>query len=97
MIKIEDIIEAISKDLNTTLVLHRSIERHRIFEIYKIYSYVVYNVVTNERLLTFQISERLHTDNVEENWNIHDKQFIETLINWISSNTYKQLKNDRVK
>lgn len=35
MIRVEDIVEAIGKDLNTTLVLHKSVEIHPRFKVNK--------------------------------------------------------------
>lgn len=98
MIRVEDIIEAIGKDLNTTLVLHKSVEIHSKFKVYKVYSYGLYAIEDDKiMLLSFKVNKNSSTDNMIEAWNDCDKQFISYIVSWLSSDIYKKLKNDRSK
>ena len=90
MIRVEDIVEAIGKDLNTTLVLHKSVETHPRFKVYKVYSYGLYAIEDDKiMLLSFKVNTNSATD--------CDRQFVSYIVSWLSSDIYKKLKNDRSK
>lgn len=96
MIRVEDIVEAIGKNLNKTLVLHKSIRTHPTFKVYKIYTYVLYDISKEKiKLLTLETSKNLSIEKLEEAWNDCDRSFVETLINWLSSDEYRRMKDDR--
>lgn len=96
MIRVEDVVEAIGKDLNKTLVLHKSIRTHPTFKVYKIYTYSLYDISKDKtELLTLEISKNLSIERIEETWNDCDKRFIDALINWLSSDEYRRMKDDR--
>lgn len=98
MIRVEDIVEAIGKDLNTTLVLHKSVETHPRFKVYKVYSYGLYAIEDDKiMLLSFKVNKNSATDNMIEAWDDCDKQFVGYIVSWLSSDIYKKLKNDRSK
>ena len=81
MIRVEDIVEAIGKDLNTTLVLHKSVEIHPRFKVYKVYSYGLYAIEDDKiMLLSFKVNKNSSTDNMTEAWDDCDKQFVKRLI-----------------
>ncbi len=96
MIRVEDIVEAIGKSLNKTLVLHKSIRTHQTFKVYKIYTYSLYDISNDKtELLTLEISKNLSIDRQEEAWDDCDKSFVDALINWLSSDEYRRMKDDR--
>lgn len=96
MIRVEDIVEAIGKNLNKTLVLHKSIRTHPTFKVYKIYTYSLYDISKDKiKLLTLEISKNLSIERLGEAWNNCDKKFVDTLINWLSSNEYRRMRDDR--
>lgn len=96
MIRVEDIVEAIGKNLNKTLVLYKSIRTHPTFKVYKIYTYVLYDISKEKtKLLTLEISKNLSIEELEEVWNDCDRDFIEALINWLSSDEYRRMKDDK--
>ena len=98
MIRVEDIVEAIGKDLNTTLVLHKSVETHSKFKVYKVYSYGLYAIEDDKiMLLSFKVNKNSSTDNMIEAWDDCDRQFVSYIVSWLSSDIYKKLKNDRSK
>ena len=98
MIRVEDIVEAIGKDLNTTLVLHKSVEIHSRFKVYKVYSYGLYAIEDGKiMLLSFKVNKNSSTDNMAEAWDDCDRQFVSYIVSWLSSDIYKKLKNDRSK
>ena len=93
MIRVEDIVESIGKSLNKTLVLHKSIRTH---QTYKIYTYSLYDISNDKtKLLTLEISKNLSIERLEEAWDDCDKSFVDTLINWLSSDEYRRMKDDR--
>lgn len=95
MIKVEDIVEAVGKNLNRTLVLHKSIRTHPTFKVYKIYTYVLYDVSKDKtRLLTLETNKNLSIERLEEAWNDCDRRFIDALISWMSSDEYRRIKDD---
>lgn len=96
MIRVEDVVEAIGKNLNKTLVLHKSIRTHPTFKVYKIYTYSLYDISKDKtKLLTLEISKNLSIERLEEAWSDCDKRFIDALINWLSSDEYRRMKDDR--
>lgn len=98
MIKVEDIVEAIGKNLNKTLVLHKSIRTHPTFKVYKIYTYVLYDISKSKiELLTLEVSKNLSIERLEEAWNDCDRRFIDALVSWVSSDEYRRIKDDRSK
>lgn len=94
MIRVEDIVEAIGKNLNTTLVLHKSVETHPRFKVYKVYSYGLYAIEDDKiMLLSFKVNKNSSTDNMAEAWNDCDRQFVSYIVSWLSSDIYIYIRN----
>jgi hypothetical protein len=95
--EINDIIEAINKVSKTTLILHRSMTVHPKFKIYKVYSYNLYRVDTDKQLLLeWSVAKNTSSDTIGKCWDEADKEYLSILVNWLSSDKYKELKNDEV-
>lgn len=95
---LEDVIEAIEKDLGSTLVLHKSIKTHPTIKAYKVFSYGLYAIEGNNiMLLSFKVSKNLAIEGISEAKDDCDKQFISYLVSWLTSDIYRRLKNDRSK
>lgn len=95
---LEDIVEAIGKDLGATLVLHKSVTTHSVLKAYKVFSYGLYAIEDNNiMLLSFKANKNLATENISEAKNDCDKQFINYLVSWLTSDIYRKLKDDRSK
>lgn len=95
---IEDIIKAIEKNLGITLVLHKSMKTHSVLKAYKIFSYNLYAIEDNKTLLlSLVINKNLATETIAEAKEDSDKQFIHHLVEWLTSDDYRKLKNDRSK
>lgn len=95
--EINDIIEAINKVSKTTLILHRSMTVHPKFKIYKVYSYNLYRVDNDKQLLLeWSVAKNTSSDTIGKCWDEADKEYLSILVNWLSSDKYKELKNDEV-
>lgn len=96
--EIDDIIEAINKVSKTTLVLHRSVTIHPKFKIYKVYSYKLYSIEDSNKqlLLEWNTTKNTYNEGISKCWNDADKEYLSILVNWLSSDKYKELKNDEV-
>lgn len=95
---LEDIIEAIGKDLGSTLVLHKSVKTHPTIKAYKVFYYGLYAIEEDKiMLLSFKVNKNLAIENMSEAKDDCDKQFISYLVRWLTSDVYRRLKNDRSK
>lgn len=90
---LEDIIAAISANLQLPIVLHKKLSIHPKFKACKCYSYLLYKVgEEQELLLEWDAHSSSSISNVEDTWLMFDKEYLPILVNWISSDEYKRLK-----
>lgn len=97
--KLYDIIEAANSMLKEgTLVLHRNMKVHPTFKIYKIFCYDLYKIDNGnkELLLTEEIIENTSSEDITKIWYKCDKEYLKSLIKWLSSDNYKTMKKDGV-
>ena len=99
MVELYDIIEAANKNVSSTrgtLVLHRSIQEHPTFKVYKKFCYKLYLVKADKKksMLTWEFTKNSPSDNLMEDWIKMDKEYLVTLITWLSSNFYKELRDE---
>lgn len=94
MTNIDDVIDAINSTINATLVLHKKVVVHPKFKIYKIFSYDLYRIdsSTKELLLEWSTTKNASTEEISSIWRECDKEYLSTLVNWISSDSYKAMK-----
>lgn len=96
MINLYDIIEAINTTIpkeKGQLVLHRSFTPHPKFKIYKKFHYGLYLIKRAEK--TFISSNEFveNTSDIDTEWDKCDKLYLLKIIEWLSSNEYKELKD----
>lgn len=94
MINLEDIITAINNNTNATLVLHQKMTSHPKFKIYKVFSYSLYRIDTKEKelLLDWSTTKNVSMEDVNKTKIECDKQYLSTLVNWLSSDNFRNLK-----
>lgn len=92
--ELSDIIDAINKNINATLVLHKKMDTHPKFKVYKIYTYDLYRVDARnkELLLEWKITKNAPSEEIRKAWNEADKEYLAILVDWISSDKYKKIK-----
>lgn len=94
-----DIIEAASSLLKEgTLVLHRNMQVHPTFKVYKKFCYDLYKVVDSKKELVFHFEENRNApaDDIIKVWAECDKNYLEWFIKWVSSDEYKAMKKDGI-
>lgn len=90
---LENIIAAISANLQLPIVLHKKLTIHPKFKACKCYSYLLYKVgEEQELLLEWDAHSSSSINNIEDAWLMFDKEYLLILVNWISSDEYKKLK-----
>ena len=92
--EIEEIIDAINKVSNATLVLHRRMTVHPKFKVYKVYSYNLYRVdlPNKELVLEWSVTKNAPAEELGKAWNEADKEYLSILVNWLSSEKYKSMR-----
>ena len=92
--EVEDIIDAINKVSTATLVLHKRMTVHPKFKVYKVYSYSLYRVDLPERqlLLEWSTTKNAPAEDIGRAWDEANKEYLSTLVNWLSSDNYKSMK-----
>lgn len=97
--EIYDIIDAASINLNKkSLVLHKSMKVNSKFKIYKTFCYNLYKVSTDKKSLIHSYEETIKTsvDDIDNAWISCDKNYLNILIKWISSDEYKYMIDDGI-
>lgn len=96
MIDIYDIINTINNFITKgTLVLHRSMQVHPKFRIYKNFYYKLYHVEEDSKksILEYKETRNIPVDNLTETWKECDKNYLNKLFEWLLSEDFKILKN----
>lgn len=89
-----DIIESLNRNIkNGRLILHRGMSVNNTFKVLKVFNYDLYLMKGEERTLinSTSFNVRALSDEIEEMWKKQDKIYLNVLIDWISSNHYKEL------
>lgn len=96
MIELYDIIEAINTTLSRgSLILHRGFQVHPKFKVYKKFYYNLYYLLDNKSTLidAKEFTENVISEDIDEVWKRCDKVYLINIIDWLSSNEYKKLKD----
>ncbi len=93
---INHIIDVISYSLREgTLVLHKSLETHPKFKVYKTFSYKLYKLDSKGKALLITYNNVVNTSLIKEEdaWRENDDTFLKHIIDWLSSDEFKSMKN----
>lgn len=100
MIELYNIVEAADKLIDRskgTLVLHRSMVVNPQFKIYKTFTYTIYIIgsTKEDRKVVWHHEARLNcpSDDIEKMWKEEDLNALQSLIKWISSSYFTELKD----
>lgn len=99
MMELNDIIDAANLNIKEgTLILHRSMEVHHRFKVYKEFIYCLYYVVNGNKKI---LSQHRNIENVPENmmdaaWAHNDILYLRELIRWFASEEYKSMLKDGI-
>ena len=96
MIDLYDITSAIADQLNTTLVLHRSMVAHPTYKVFKVFCYKLYRIETKGNTLidSFEETRRVTSDTIENAWEECDKLYLNKLMKWVIKDNCVIKEND---
>lgn len=84
---LEDIIEALNKQLEgKTLVLHHKFTLHPRYKVYKVFTYDLYKIESDNKELcfTWSITKNVPNEDLIKAWPDTDKEYLVELMKWVS-------------
>lgn len=96
MITLNDILEAASVKVRGDIVLYRSMTVHPTVKAYKVFKYSIYHIVDGCKIPRYEHSytKKALSDELEKVWETCDKEFLIKLIEWFTSDIYKDMTNE---
>lgn len=94
---IYEIINAANEVLNiknASLILHKNIQMHPKIKVYKIFNYNLYLVGKDTKcVLSLSDTKNVPSSELNNAWEEMDIAFCKELLNWLTTDDFKQLKN----